>query len=1021
MRNSTIGRALLCGASFIGSAAGAQTAPPVTTQTGTSSTAQQQIENADPEAQAATEAAARASEEEIVVVGTQIRGAEPTGALPVTVVGEDRIDAVGSVSGDDLFRSIPQAGDVQFQEARTTGNLNDARGDNASINLRSLGTGNTLVLLNGRRMIPTPGTQTENFVPVQTVNTNAIPLGATRRVEVLRDGAGAIYGSDAVAGVVNIVLDNRFEGLRLDARYGFADGTDESTVGFKAGAKLSPNTRVMLFGSYTHRTPLFASERDYTQSEDHRPRVVGTPFEGDTAFDNRSTSSPFGAFTVIPPNTAVRQGTVALTTSGTFHVEPTANTAAGCSSTVYNGNLCLRSGGITGANSRVLRYDENPDRTIRGALDRYNLFGTASHDFGGVELFAEAGYYRAVLDGQREQSAPLSSAQISIPANNFYNPFGPTTLNGAPNPNRLPNLVNVPAAGLPLTIVNYRPVDTGPRSFTVTDDSMRLLGGLRGGFGNFDWESALSYSWARTDDNTHDAVSNTLFQQALAKTTPDAYNPFNGGSQPAFSLGDGTPSDPNTIQSFLVEVHRISKTSLATADAKISNPRLFGLPAGNVGFAAGVELRRETYEDDRDPRLDGTITYIDIVSKRVFGTDILGASPAPDVKASRTVASAFLEFAVPIVSPEMNIPLVRAIDLQLAARNENYSDFGNVLKPKIAASWDLFEGFRLRGSWSESFRAPNLPQFYSAGTQVANTRTDFAFCRITNLAAPCSGVSTLEVRSGNQNLRPEESTNISAGIVLQPPRVKNLVITADYWEIDQRGVIGIQGAQNQILLDLLLRRSGSSNPNVVRLAPAAGQTVGQLDFVQDNYFNLQPRTLRGIDLELSYRLRNTPLGTFNLQLAGAHLLEFQQEPSDIQAQLIAANAAGQFGPGINIFGANSLLRQNGNPRWRATANLTWRSGPARAGVLVNYVSSVEDTGPTPVNGELFQVPSWTTVNAYVEYSVPDGGALGGTRFRVGARNIFDREPPLYSSNFGFLGSLHNAIGRFVYFELSKKF
>jgi hypothetical protein len=102
-------------------------------------------------------------------------------------------------------------------------------------------------------------------------------------------------------------------------------------------------------------------------------------------------------------------------------------------------------------------------------------------------------------------------------------------------------------------------VDTGPRTFTVTDDMFRLLGGLRGDWGAFNWESALTYSWARTDDNTHDAISNTLFQRALAKSTPDAYNPFNGGSQPAFSLGDATPSNRATIESFLVEVHRISK------------------------------------------------------------------------------------------------------------------------------------------------------------------------------------------------------------------------------------------------------------------------------------------------------------------------------------------------------------------------------------------------------------------------------------------------------------------------------
>ncbi len=309
------------------------------------------------------------TKEAIVVVGSRIEGSKIAETLPVSVLSEDRIAATGSVSGDDLFRSIPQAGDVQFQEARTTGNLNDARGDNASINLRSVGTGNTLVLVNGRRMILTPGTQTENFVPVQTANTNSLPVGATRRIEVLRDGAAAVYGADAVAGVVNVVTDDKYQGLRFDTRYGSADGTSEKTGAIKAGFKTKSGGRFTLFGSYTKRTPLFASERPFAASENHMPKLVGTPWEADTGFDNRSTSSPWGAFTVVAtPSPTIRQGTstTALTTSGVFHIEPIANTAAGCSSAVFNNNLCLKSGGMTGTTSRVLRYDENPDRTIRG-------------------------------------------------------------------------------------------------------------------------------------------------------------------------------------------------------------------------------------------------------------------------------------------------------------------------------------------------------------------------------------------------------------------------------------------------------------------------------------------------------------------------------------------------------------------------------------------------------------------------------------------------------------------------------
>jgi len=205
---------------------------------------------------AAPQAAREEDLVEVVIVGSQIRGTKITEVLPVTVVDKEDIIATAAVSGDDLFRSIPQAGDVQFQEARTTGNLNDARGDTSSINLRSLGTGNTLMLLNGRRVVPAPGTQTENFVPVQTANTNAFPVAGARRVQVLRDGAAAIYGTDAVAGVVNTVLENDYEGARLEAQYGGSDGTPhrETTVNLKAGTRLNDGTRVLCTRAFTLAT-----------------------------------------------------------------------------------------------------------------------------------------------------------------------------------------------------------------------------------------------------------------------------------------------------------------------------------------------------------------------------------------------------------------------------------------------------------------------------------------------------------------------------------------------------------------------------------------------------------------------------------------------------------------------------------------------------------------------------------------------------------------------------------------------
>jgi outer membrane receptor protein involved in Fe transport len=974
---------------------------------------------------AAPQAAREEDLVEVVIVGSQIRGTKITEVLPVTVVDKEDIIATAAVSGDDLFRSIPQAGDVQFQEARTTGNLNDARGDTSSINLRSLGTGNTLMLLNGRRVVPAPGTQTENFVPVQTANTNAFPVAGVRRVEVLRDGAAAIYGTDAVAGVVNTVLENDYEGARLEAQYGGSDGTPhrETTVNLKAGTRLNDGTRVAVYAGFYTRNRLLATDRDYAASEDHRWKVADTLWAGDTAFDNRTTSSPWGSFTVIPSTVAVRQGTTALTTSGVFRVEPTSNTAAGCSSTTYNGNLCLRAGTITGAVDRELRYNENADRTLRGAVDRYNAFATISREIGDVEVFGEVGFYRASLSGLREQSAPLASAVISIPASNYYNPFGASTIGGVANPNRLPNLVNVPAAGLPLRITTYRPVDTGPRVYEVTDDSTRLLAGVRGERAGFDWESAIVYSWAKTDDFTTNAVSNTLFQQSLAKATPDAYNPFNGGNQQVYSGADTTPNNAGTIAGFLVGVNRISETTLAMWDLKVSRPDVVALPGGDVGIASGLEVRRESYVDNRDPRLDGTIKYTDVVTNITYGTDVMGASPSPDVRAHRSIMSAYLELAVPVVSPVMEIPLVKSVDMQLAARTERYSDFGTVTKPKVALNWTMTDWLALRGSASQAFRAPNLPQFYSSGTQVSNTRTDFSFCRLN--AVTCAGASTIEVRSGNQGLGPEEADNLSAGLVLEPSLPESagkLTLSVDFWSIKQTEVIGIEGGQVQLLYDYLLRLDGQSNPNLVRDAPVGTNRVGQLLQINDNYFNITPRQLEGLDASLRYELRRTKFGNFTFTVNAAKLTKFEQQATEMARKVIDANNAGRFGPGIVVTAAGNQIGINGNPEWRGSASLTWRQQRWRAGMFVNYVGSVFDTGPAAVNGQLFEVDSWTTMSVYGQYDFRRrDDILDQTSLRLGVRNIEDKDPPVTSTNFGYFGSLANATGRYVYVTLSKSF
>lgn len=989
------------------------------------------------------------SVDDVIVVGSQIRGARVNDALPVTVLDSEDLDGVAATNGDELFRAIPQAADVAFNESQDVGGINDARGDTASINLRGLGTGNTLMLLNGRRMVLHPGTQTENLVPVTTVNTNAIPTMGVRRVEVLLDGAAALYGTDAVAGVINTVLRSNFKGVTVEAGAGMAEGTDLRQYDFSLQAGRDFNagrTNLSIMADYSSRNELWARERDYARNSDLRSRVEGTPFAGDTDFNNTSLDTPWGEFirltnTYATSTAATRVNGQTLTTSGVFHVQPDTN--EGCVAPGIVAGTCFDNASLsTASTDNNLRYNTNDVRALAGANDRYNVFLFANHEFdSGLEFFGEAGVYYADYHTQREQETSLAAARMIMQADAYWNPLGPVG-----SPNRLPGLTTgtgatvFPAAGAPLELQDYRLTDAGPQTVDVQSLSTRFLAGLRGEWRGFDWESALVYSTSRSED-TMRSPSNTLFEQALNRTTPDAYNPFIGGNPLNPSSGSLNGNPQSVIDSFMVDVSRTSETSLAMWDLKLSRPDLFYMPAGPVGVAVGLEVRHETFEDDRDDRLDGTITFTNIAGE-FSGSDVMGVSPTPDTKGSRNVQAAFVEFAVPLVSPQMNIPLVRSLDLQLAARTENYSIFGAVTKPKVALAWRPSSWMMVRSAWSQGFRAPNLPQLFEQGVERANTRSDWIRCEIEVRAGrqpdfdSCSvGVSSVSQRSGSKDLTPEESENFTAGIVLEPQFLPSdwgtLTFTLDYWNIKQKNLIGIFGDANALTLDYLMRTEGSFNPNVVRADPTQEQIdaaagtgiapVGRLLYVLDNYRNLQPREVDGLDFGIYYRLRNTPVGSFTWRLNAAKLLSFYQEPGEESNQLLEAQANGDIDPSIRIVGAQDLRLQNGLPEWRATSTLTWRNGSWGAGLYSSYVSEVYDTSATLADGTMWEVDDWLTHNVYVQYDFDMPGVLNDTRLRVGVRNIEGKDPPLADQSFGYLGSLHSNRGRWFYATLRKSF
>lgn len=975
--------------------------------------------------------------EDIVVVGTNIRGARTTAALPVVVADREQIDATGATTGDELLRTIPQMGDVLFDSANNPQTSNSARGDVNSVNLRSLGVGNTLVLLNGRRLVQHPtsqGTSDTGTVPVLSYNSNAIPVSGLERLEVLLDGAAAIYGADAVAGVVNTVLRTDIDGLSLSARYGGAEGTQmrDTEVNLFTGKNFDRGN-ISLFASYAERTALWAEDQDFTRSDDLRPLFADYPdFAGVQALDGRSSNTPWARLSV-GSRPVIRSNGVAVTnTAGAFRYQPT---SFGCGVSVGN-DICIASGNHNfNTTNREMRYDTRYQTTVRPSVERINLFATGRYDLGsGVEAFGEIGYYGA--SSRAVQPPVVNLNQIWIPASNYYNPFGPVTFaDGTLNPNRLPGLTGVPVAGLPVLMTNYRFVDTGFQVVKVDNYQARLLGGLRGEWNGWDWESALTYSEAEAEDVSPN-INMTALQRQLALSTPDAYNPFGGGCVSTPSYGDCQPSSQAAIDAIVFDLKRISRTTLSMADFRVSRGDLFALPAGPLGVALGLEARHETQKDDRDANLDGTNVFVDMVTGAVNPSNVSAVSPNPDTSGSRDVFSAYVEFAVPLVSPEMNIPGVYQLDVQLAGRYEHYSDFGSVAKPKIAVAWDVIPGVRVRGSYSEGFRAPNLEQTnatqygrLASGVDYVRCEADLRAGRISNFAQCSQNTSSASLLvAGNPDLEPEESTNTSYGLVFQPDflpeSLGSLTITVDRWRIEQEKIVGLLGAQTALALDYLNRVQGGSNPLVNRRAvtpedillfEGTGLTpAGEVVSINDRFINLQPQTVSGMDFGVNWTKRRTAYGTFIVNFNASKLEKFTRDPGDIVNELFEARANGTINAGTTLPDPSQLIGQNGRPEWRLNTSLTWRKGPWRAGATSQYISGFEQASLLGASGQPFQVEGRQTYNAYVDYEFPSD-----TRLRIGARDLTDRGPPLADN--GFRGTVHSPWGRYWYVNVSQTF
>ena len=945
--------------------------------------------------------------EEVVTVGSQIKGAKISGALPVSILTADDIDALGVEDGTELLENLAEQGLNYFTEAESdSGGVNSARGDVGAYNIRNMGVGNTLTLLNGRRLVTNAGYQTEllggDYVPTMSVNSNLIPTMGLDRVELLKDGASAIYGADAVAGVINNVIASDYVGFDISYRQQSYDhfAAEDDRLAIKYGVDLNDGaTNVSVMFDYYDRDAIKASEDSRWGDSDHRKLIpADSLWANDSSFNNRYS----GKWAQID----MRGRTSYSDSAGEIQIIPIGDPRCARSDSKDTGyGTCLAVDTTALADGE---YYINPGqiRDYRGSLQRDNLFVFVNHEMSnGKELFAEIGRYTSDYSRLKEPAGDFSVALLQLGPDYYYSDaIGLTDDNSSSNK--------------AIRIDNWRP-DIGPRVINVEKETYRYLLGIRGTTDSgWDWESAYLYSEAETNDVTDNRLSNSLLQAGLNDSTSNAINIFSSDVKTALSPA-------------IVSVYRNDVSTLSSIDFKASHPEIMTLPAGPVGMLVGVEYRKETYDEDRDPRLDGTIQYTSAVTGYgpPFVSDVLGSSPTVDTYGTRSTLSMFAE---------MLIPISEKINAQAAIRHENPNDTDESTVGKFAVGWDVSDDLLIRGSASTSFRVPNLIQQNQRFVPRQGSNTD-AVGKYVGANEPLDDSYSMQsFRLLNPNLKPETSTNTSIGFVYSPSVVDGFTMTYDNWEIEKEDTIVLLGRNNRLVEDLVLRLehgpnncSAFSNPNVLR-DQDAGYTdeevalfsakgicpAGEAQIVYDPYANAATRKIAGQDIGLYYDI-DTDFGRFKLSANYSKTDEFTQEPTAGYTKLKEAQDSGTFPLSIALSGFGDLAKQDGNYVEKTSIKGTYTIGDWGVQITSLTKGDFYHSQETKSDGTRYVLPEMTTMNVSVYYKFDIAGNKARIKFAV--KNIEDERAPLADRFYGFFADAHQDMGRNSYIDFKVSF
>ncbi|MEO8132901.1 MAG: TonB-dependent receptor, partial [Betaproteobacteria bacterium] len=909
---------------------------------------------------AQTASSGPANMEKVIITGSSIKRVESEGALPVQIITRQDMERQGIVSAEQLIMSLDSNGNGLYNLASNSDVVaGAARGNNglSAANLRGQGAESTLVLLNGRRVAA-------YGLNGGIVDLNSIPFAAIDRVEILKDGASSLYGTDAIGGVINFITRKDYNGVTLQAFYDKTEqgGGDIARGNILAGFGNLEKDGFNVFASLSHSESkaLRGSERDFVNTfQPDRGLSVdtrGTPLA--TVFTLATLRTILSSRTT--PGGAIANGTGPLEPGGTVRmngINPLDIPGqAGCNvldgMQPYDERLWATPAAKYGCawdTGRAADLQQEVKNTAAVARGTFNL--------GRHQLAAEFTGARVTSTKTFSNQQLSTSGTASSPLFNLVYPSTGSSYNYVFNAiaGFFPSLEE--NRGQPIAF-RWRCMECGPRQIETTADTARFLVSAEGPL-IADWEYRTGVSRA-TSESKSKLNSGYFFDELFfPKLRDGTINPFllPGQTQTQPAMDAFAASSANGV------VLYGGKFTMTQGDFTASGP-VFKLPAGDVMLAVGADIRREEYEFNGDER--------DLANRRgIFN------APFDNINALGGVSR-----NVKAVYAEALIPILKTLDITLAVRHDDYTGFGGTTNPKVSARFVPFQQLLFRGSYGTGFRVPTFNQLFNGITQSPYSGKDLADpakcpSNVVSATPGCEAVTPTILTGGKSDLGPEESKQGTVGVVWAP--VPEFSASADWWKINREGTI------QSLDLTAIVNNSGLFPSNFIRDA------AGTLLAIDNRWVNAGETSTSGIDVgaKLNGKLGS---GRYLATIDGTYLLEKKSR--------LIANVA--FGPSeINQFTRAGDL----GLRWKHTATFTYTMGDWSGTLIQQFRSGYTDAVlPGVANGTVVPANWNAKVDSYTLYHLSATyTGIKNLSITGGVKNLFNEDPPFsaaYDGNTG---------------------